>query len=575
MASRLDRAAPADRLAIGRVLHEIGLRLKLQGASSFRARAFARGAEALFSLGEEVGTVIEEGRLQKLPGIGPGLARVIEEVYRTGRSSLLEGLRAEMPPGVLELSRLRSLRLPRIEALHRGLGVDSLDALEAACLAGRVREVKGFGPATEARLLDEIRKWRAQEGHLPLHRALEVAESLVAHLRRWPGVTRSDYGGTLRRRHETITELPLLATGESAEAALDALVRFPRVDEVVGRGERTASVRLENGLPVSLEWVRPDAYGSALVRLTGSDPHWRRLVAVAREVVGGDLGTLEDLEVDDEAVLYAGLGLPFIPPELREDDGEIEAALADEIPTDLVRVEDVQGMVHCHTRYSDGRDSVLDMARGAEALGMRYITITDHSPTASYAGGLSVDRLKRQWEEIDEAQERTGIRIFRGTECDILADGSLDYPDEILERLDVVVASIHNRHAMDEDAMTRRLVRALAHPVFKIWGHARGRLVGRRAPFECRMDDVLDTAAGSRAAIEVNGDPYRLDMDPFWSRRARRRGLRFVISVDAHSVADLRNLRYGVDMARRGWVRRGEVLNALPPDAFACEVRPA
>jgi DNA polymerase (family 10) len=266
--------------------------------------------------------------------------------------------------------------------------------------------------------------------------------------------------------------------------------------------------------------------------------------------------------------------MPCIPPELREDEGEIEAALGGTLPADLLTLGDIQGMVHCHTRYSDGRNSVLEMARAAEALGMRYLTITDHSPTAVYAHGLSLERLERQWEEIDRAQEQTGVRILRGTESDILADGSLDYPDDVLARLDVIVASIHTRHGMDEAAMTRRVGAALALPVFKIWGHARGRLIGRRPPFACRMDEILDTAASARVAIEVNGDPHRLDLDPHWIRAARARGLRFVISVDAHSVSELGNLRYGVDTARRGWVRRGEVLNTLPAAEFAAAVKP-
>jgi DNA polymerase (family 10) len=304
------------------------------------------------------------------------------------------------------------------------------------------------------------------------------------------------------------------------------------------------------------------------VRATGSVAHWNRL----SDLFGGDAS---ELETSDETAFYGRLGLPFIPPELREDEGEIEAALAGAVPEDLVSVDDIQGMVHCHTRHSDGRASVLAMAQGAERLGMRYITITDHSPSAAYANGVTLDRLQRQWDEIESAQRKTALRILRGTECDILRDGALDYPDSVLERLDVVIASIHVRHGMDEDAMTRRLVTALAHPVFKIWGHARGRLVGRRAPVACRMDEVLDAAAAARCAIEVNGDPHRLDLDPFWTRRARERGLRFVISVDAHSVAELGNLRYGVAIARRGWLRRGDVLNTLPPGAFARSVQPA
>ncbi|HEY3025280.1 MAG TPA: PHP domain-containing protein, partial [Pyrinomonadaceae bacterium] len=245
------------------------------------------------------------------------------------------------------------------------------------------------------------------------------------------------------------------------------------------------------------------------------------------------------------------------------------------LPDDLVTLEDIQGMIHCHTVYSDGRNTVAEMAHAAEALGMKYLTITDHSPTASYAGGVTIDRLKRQWDEIDETQERVKIKLLKGTESDITAKGALDYPDRILEKFDVIVASIHARYKMDEDQMTRRIVSAMKQPVFKIWGHALGRLIERRPPFACRMEEILDVIAESRAAIEINGDPYRLDMEPRWIRAARKRGIKFVISTDAHSTRDMNNLKFGIGIARRGWVRRGEVLNTLNASRFQKAVRPS
>jgi DNA polymerase (family 10) len=276
-----------------------------------------------------------------------------------------------------------------------------------------------------------------------------------------------------------------------------------------------------------------------------------------------------------EAVLYRHLELPYLPPEARDDAVDLEVAAARCLAGGLVEEADIQGMVHCHTVYSDGADTVEMMARAAQAMGMRYLTITDHSPTASYAGGLSLDRLRRQWDEIAKAQETVkGLTILRGTECDILADGGFDYPDHVLEQLDIVIASVHNRHRMDEAQMTRRLVRAMRHPSFKVWGHALGRYVLRRPPIACRMEEVLDAAAESRVAIEVNGNPHRLDMEPRWQREAVRRGLRFVVSTDAHSIAELRHLRYGISMARRGLLTAPDVLNTLPVLAFRQAVRP-
>ncbi len=283
----------------------------------------------------------------------------------------------------------------------------------------------------------------------------------------------------------------------------------------------------------------------------------------------------ERLAAAGEPDLYRQMGMPYIPPEVREGSGEVAAALSGSLPDDLVTMDDLRGFVHCHTVYSDGKHTIEEMARAADAMGMSYLTITDHSPSAFYAGGLDLDRLKAQWDEIARVQELVSVRLLRGTESDIQADGSLDYPDQILEQMDVVIASVHARHRMDADRMTRRLVQAMQHPCFKIWGHALGRLVLSRPPIECRIEDVLDAAAASRAAIEINGDPHRLDLEPRLIRAARERGLRFVISVDAHSVADLANQRYGVAMARRGWVRRGDVLNTLDAPAFARAVSPA
>jgi DNA polymerase (family 10) len=277
--------------------------------------------------------------------------------------------------------------------------------------------------------------------------------------------------------------------------------------------------------------------------------------------------------IKHESEIYQRLGLPHIPAEMREDEGEIEAAVSGNLSQPLT-LEDIRGMTHCHTVYSDGHNSIEEMALAAEARGMAYLTVTDHSPTAYYARGVGLDRLRAQWEEIARVQERVKIKIFKGTESDILADGSLDYPDSFLEQFDIIIASIHARHKMDSEQMTARLLRALKSPFFKIWGHPLGRLIPSRPPFACRMEKVLDAIAEARCAIEVNGDPRRLDLEPRWIRAARARGIKFVISTDAHSIDNLDNLPYGVAMARRGWLTRGEVLNTLDAKKFAQAVHP-
>lgn len=308
---------------------------------------------------------------------------------------------------------------------------------------------------------------------------------------------------------------------------------------------------------------------------TGASAHVTRLqLRAAARGLGSDLGALGEPGAGGEPAVYAALGLPFIPPELRDEPAVIDEADAGDDLADLVTEADVRGLVHCHTVFSDGRHTIEQMARAAEARGAEYLTITDHSPSASYAGGVDVERLKAQWDEIARVQERVGVRLLRGTESDILADGSLDYPADVLASLDVVIASIHVRHKMDAAAMTERLVRAMRQPLFKIWGHALGRLLLRRDPIACDVERVLDVVAESRAAIEINGDPHRLDLEPRWIRAARARGIRFVISTDAHATSELDNVRYGVAMARRGGLRRRDVLNTASAESFAAAVRP-
>jgi DNA polymerase (family X) len=572
-----------DRFEVAKALREIGVLLEASGGNPFKARAYDRGARALEALNADLGTLVDEDRLTEIPGIGAALAAAIRELHHTGRSEQLERLRQKLPPGVLELRELPGLTVARMAALHQALGITSLAELKSAAEAGRVRGVKGFGPKTEEKLLAAIRQLETRGDEVLLHTATREGERLLAHVRASPAVARADLAGPVLRGCETVDRLVVAVEAADPEAAIEHVLRYPPIITVVERTLTGCAARLAGGLRLEAETAPAEGYVALLHELTGSEGHRARLAERAR-----GLGLRLDrsgllpagpgqprLAVETEADLYRHLGLPWMPPELREDVGEVEAALAGTLPADLVEERDLQGMVHCHTLHSDGTNTVEEIARAALQAGMRYITITDHSPTASYARGLPLDRLKRQWDEIAEAQEKLpDITILRGTESDILPDGSLDYPDQVLEQLDVIIASIHNRNGMDEDQMTRRLVAALRNPFFKIWGHALGRYVMRRPPVACRMEEVLDAAAESRVAVEVNGQPHRLDMEPRWQREARRRGLRFVISTDAHSLPELRNLRYGVVTARRGWVRRGEVLNALDVDAFRQAVRP-
>ena len=568
MKQKPDATPRADRLTIARALREMAGLLDAVGGETFKARAYARGAEVIERLDADLGELVEARRLTGLPGIGPALAAMITELHQTGHSQTLEEQRRRVPVAALELSRIPRLGLDKIAALHTALGVKTLDDLEAACVAGRVRTVKGMTEKSEQRILEVIRKLRAPEAQrVLLPEALAIAEAMTNHFGKAADTASAEVAGELRRWSESIDQLSLVVAADRPTDAMKHALRAPLLAEVTSRRHQVLEGRLASGLPLRVQIVSRPEHAPTLLRATGSTAHAEHLEPLARE-----RGV--ELAGETEAEFNRALGLPFIPPELREGQGEIEAALAGALPVDLVSEGDVKGLVHCHTVFSDGQHTVEEMARAADALGMEYMTITDHSPAAAYAGGLTIDRLKAQWEEIARVQERVSVRLLRGTESDILADGSLDYPDWILEQLDVIIASIHRRHRMNADQMTERLVRAMSLPCFKIWGHALGRLILSRPPVECRVEEVLDAAARGRAAVEINGDPKRLDLAPRWLRAARERGLRFVVSTDAHSVGELGNVRYGAAMARRGWIERDEVLNTLGVQEFARSVAP-
>jgi DNA polymerase (family 10) len=556
-----------DRFEIAAKLREIARLLGIVGENPFKAQAYERGARSLENLNGDLDALIAARRLTSIPGIGTALASMIEELYGTGECRLLQRMRQELPPGVVELSTVPGLTLKKINALHDALRIESVADLKTACQEGLVSHVKGFGKKSEAKLLADIAKLEGRrEGSLLLVHGLEEAERILRHLRGCPDLAEAEVAGALRRRKEAVKRITLVAASDAPRAVLDRFLSYPALVRTDVLDDARCLARLAGGFPAELFVVNPERYAGELHARTGSRRHLAKLQQI--EVSQG-----VDPSVKSEEAIYRRLGLPYIPPELREDAGEIEAARAEALPQPLT-LEDIRGMAHCHTVYSDGRNSVEEMALAAEAMGLEYLTITDHSASAYYARGLSVDRLRAQWDEIDRVQERVGIRILKGTESDILEDGSLDYPDHILERFDIIIASIHSRHKMDADQMTERVLRAVKSPFFKVWGHPLGRLIQSRPPFACRMEELLDAIAVSRCAVEVNGDPHRLDLEPRWIRAARERGIKFIVSTDAHSVGAMDNLHFGVSMARRGWLTRGEVLNTLEKGEFVKAVHP-
>ena len=577
----------ADRSIVVARLREISSLLELHGGNKFKARAFARGARALEATREPLSVLVEEERLLELPGIGIGIARQIEELWRTGQSELLESLRRGLPSGVLELSQVAGIGLHALRALHEDLGISTIDDLRDAATGGRLREAKGFDETKERKILEAIAKYKAGGRTLLLAEGLRVASELGEEISAMAETSSVHLAGSLSRSAELSTDIDFVVEARDPAAAVARIATMRRIASVETRGEAGAPngeatdcrLRLADGTRVDVFACTTNDLPAALVNSIAAPAHLARLRerAASRglrlEPSGLFDGEGARVPLRDEAQLYAELGMSWVPPEMREDVGEIELAARGD-PFDLVVESDVRGVVHCHSTWSDGKHTIEEMARAAEARGASFITITDHSGAAHYARGLDLERLERQWDEIDEVQERVSIKLLRGTETDILADGALDWPDHILERLDVVIASIHNRFHQDEAKMTERVLRAMRHPIFKIWGHPLGRLLTSRPPIPLRVEEVLDALAESRGAVEINGSSHRLDLEPKWVRAACERGIPAVLSVDAHSVRELDNIRYAVGLARRAGLRRADVLNTRSAEAFMSAVRP-
>ena len=554
-----------DPATIAALLREISIYFELDG-DRHRAGAYDRAAKSIEAANGFPKLVLED-RLRELPGVGPSIEKVVADLAHPGRSEVLDRLRAKWPAVIVELSQLPAVGAVRASKLHAAFAPSDLDAIAALARAGAIRELPGFGELSEAKILRAI-----EERHLAGARALHVdaeqqALALAEFLR--GAASRVEVAGPVRRWLEICDHLAIAVASEQVEPVVERLRAYPLVTSVETTSATLAIGKLADGMRCEVHIAPAAHYGWTLVTATGSPEH----VTALRDRAQARGVALDTAELRDEAEVYRALGLPEIPPELRDGAGELAAADRGDAFDDLVTLGDVTTAFHCHTTYSDGKQSIEEMANAARELGMRGITITDHSAAASYAGGIGSDGLRAQADEI-AALPDLGVRILRGIEADILIDGQLDVPRELLPHLDLVIASIHQRHKLDETAMTARIVTAMRQPHFKIWGHALGRLVMRRDPIAIRIDEVLDAIAESPAAIELNGDPYRLDLDPINARLAAARGIKFVVSSDAHSTKGLGAVRWAVAMARRARLRRRDVLNTLPPDELAERVAP-
>jgi DNA polymerase (family X) len=565
-------------LEIARVLARIAAMLEIDGANAFRVRAYREAARVVETQAEPMESLAAEpGRLESLRGIGKDLAQKIREVATTGTTGLYEEMKAKVPLDVLALTELQGMGPKRVKTLM-DLGIRSRADLAAAARAGRLRELPGFGETVERNVLKAMDVSGESSGRMLLAAAWSVTHALAEHMRRVPGVIEAEPAGSFRRRRETIADLDIVVCGGAPETVMQAFTTYPEVIEILGRGDTKSSVRLLSGFQIDLRLVPPESFGAAMLYFTGSKAHniELRRVALDRGLTLNEYGLARGPEViagRTEEDVYRALGMSWIPPELREAGGEIALAAAGTLPC-LIELGDVRGDLHMHTVRTDGRDSLEAMVRGARDRGYQYCAVTEHSQALAMLRGFDGARVRQSSEEIAEARRQVpGIEVLHGLEVDILPDGTLDLDDESLALLDWVVVSLHSKLAMPAAEMTARVVRALAHPAVCAMGHPTGRRIGTREPAAFDVDRVLETAAERGVLMEISAQPDRLDLNDVLARRARAKGVRFVIDTDAHNLLALDFMRYGVFVARRAGLTREDVANTLPHDRFRLAIQ--
>lgn len=556
-----------DNEAVASILDEIAVLLELKGENPFKCRAYSNAARTVESLPEDLGAMVRAGRLAHVPGIGDAIRAKLSELMQTGRLPYHEKLRTEFPPGILELLRIPGLGPKKLRVLYAELGVGSIEALEKACIEGRVAGLKGFGDATQGRILDGLRRLREYRGLFRLGDIMGTAWGIRSAMRVWPEISQVEAAGELRRNCEVVRGVEFVASSRHPDAVLNLFCALPGAT-LVSRDTASATVMLKGGLPATLHVTTDQHFPFRLLWATGSQGHLDDLArhAASRGVDLRPEGTAPAPENGPltEADLYAALGLPAIPPELREGLGEIDAALAGDLPR-LIDWTDLRGTFHNHTDASDGRDSLEQMAAAARDLGMEYLGIADHSHSSAQARGLDESRLLAQIAAIRALNAGfDDFRLLAGSEVDILKDGSLDFPDDVLSRLDYAVASVHSLFHLDREAMTRRILRAVENPHVTMLGHMTGRLLLERPPYALDAEKIIDACAATGTWIELNANPRRLDMDWRLWRRARDKGVIAAINPDAHAGAQLAYLRIGVAIARKGWLRKSDVANTRP-----------
>jgi len=555
------------------LLTDIAAMLEMKGESPFRVRAYQEAARRIENLQEDVTALVEQGRLTEIRGIGESIAEKVTEFVRTGQSSYRNELAKGLPSGIAEMLEIPGVGPKKAQLFHRELGITTVDELEQAALEHRLKGLPSIKEKTEENVLEGIRRLRQRTARLLLGVALPAAEEIVRQLRVHPAIERIDMGGSIRRRKETIGDIDILVASSTAKDAVNAFTTLPTVKSVLAKGPTKASVLTRQDLQMDLRVVPPDDWGAALQYFTGSKDHniQLRTIAESKGLKVNEYGvfrvdTNEKIAGREEEDVYHALGMEWMPPELREAAGEIEAAIDGRLP-DLIEESDIRGDLHAHTDWSDGANTIEAMAEAAIARGYEYLVISDHSVSMGFIHGLSTDRVREQRRVIDELNGRYDrFRLLQGIEVNIRGDGSLDYEDEVLAQFDVVTASIHSGLRQSKEQITSRLIAAIRSPHVDVIGHPSGRIIGRRDPSDFDREAVFRAAAETGTALEINAQPDRLDLRDTDVRRAVEMGVTVAIDSDAHATAQLGLIDYGVATARRGWVTKDRVLNAMPLD---------
>lgn len=550
------------------LLYDMSELLEIKGENTFKIRAYARAARAIEGLTEDIETIAAEKRLKEIQGVGESIAEKIEEYLSTGKLEAYEELKKQVPRELHELLKIPGIGPKTVQFLHREFGIKSVEELENAAKHHTLRRLKGFGATKEENIIKAIERYRQRSTRIPLGAALPLAKEIVGMLKKSGVFDKIEPAGSLRRKKETIGDIDILATSKDAEAAVEVFVRLPVVKDILGKGLTKATIVTREAIQVDLRLVESKSFGTSLQYFTGSKEHNIKLRDLARhkglklsEYDLEEISTGMKIYCDSDDEVYCKLGLPPIPPEIREDAGEIEAALEGKLPR-LVNLKDIKGDFHVHTDWSEGTNTLPEMVEAARKQGYGYIAITDHSKALGVAHGLSEERLQKQIKEIDKLNDRLeGFHVFSGTEVDIKADASIDFPDSILGECDVVVAALHAGQRQTRREITGRLITAMENEHVDIIAHPTGRVIGEREGYDVDIDALLDAAARTGTALEINAYPSRLDLNDVNARKAKNKGVRLTIGTDAHNTGHLGLMEFGVNVARRGWLEKGDLMN--------------